>query len=41
MLFGIGFAIYLAKAEENNKVLRLFKRRLFFFSAFGTIQSYF
>lgn len=28
MLFGIGFAIYLSKANENNTILKLFMRRL-------------
>ncbi|HMJ45964.1 MAG TPA: DUF418 domain-containing protein [Ferruginibacter sp.] len=28
MLFGIGFAIYLSKADGNNNILNLFRRRL-------------
>jgi uncharacterized protein len=28
MLFGIGFAIYLSKADENKNILKLFARRL-------------
>lgn len=28
LLFGIGFAIYLSKADQNNNILKLFKRRL-------------
>jgi uncharacterized protein len=38
MLFGIGFAIYLAKAEENKKVLSLFKRRLLILLCIGFIH---
>lgn len=38
MLFGIGFAIYLAKADENKNILNLFKRRLAFLLLIGFIH---
>ncbi len=38
MLFGIGFAIYLAKTEENPKVLSLFKKRLFILLFIGLVH---
>lgn len=38
MLFGIGFAIYLSKAKENNAILSLFKRRLLILLFIGIIH---
>lgn len=38
MLFGIGFAIYLSKADENSKILNVFKRRLAVLLVIGFIH---
>jgi uncharacterized protein len=38
LLFGIGFAIYLSKAKENNTILSLFKRRLLVLLGIGIIH---
>ena len=38
MLFGIGFAIYLSKAEENKTILPLFRRRLLILLLIGFLH---
>lgn len=38
MLFGIGFAIYLSKADINKNILRLFRRRLFILLMIGFLH---
>jgi uncharacterized protein len=38
LLFGIGFAIYLSKAKENQAILSLFKRRLLILLFIGIIH---
>lgn len=38
MLFGIGFAIYLSKAKDNNDILAIFRRRLAILLIIGFIH---